>query len=51
MMAQESPAAKCPWWELPTLPYRPQYLQVHYLLAERQPSGGERLLEIRLITG
>lgn len=48
-MAQESPAANSPWWELPEMPLRPQYLQLQYMLREQQPSGPVRMAEMALI--
>ena len=33
------------------MPYRPQYLQVQLLMAERQPTGEARSVELELIKG
>jgi hypothetical protein len=37
-----------PWWEMPKLTYRPQYLQLTYLLQELQPSAATRVADLRL---
>lgn len=37
-----------PWWELPKLPYRPQYLQLKYVMQERQPSQAQRRVQLAL---
>jgi hypothetical protein len=49
-MAQESSAAQSPWWELPSMPRRPQYLQLQLLMREQQPTGAARIAELALIT-
>ncbi len=38
------------WWELPKLAYRPQYLQLTYLLQERQPPVATRIADLLLAT-
>ncbi|MEX2430676.1 MAG: hypothetical protein WD645_02000 [Dehalococcoidia bacterium] len=48
-MAQEFRAASIPWWEMPVLPRRPQYLQVQLMLREQQPSGAARMAELTLL--
>jgi hypothetical protein len=30
------------WWELPKIPYRPQYLELAYRLMETQPTEAMR---------
>ncbi len=39
-----------PWWEMPKLAYRPQYLQLTYLLQELQPSTATRVADLLLAT-
>ncbi len=48
MGEQESTAIEA-WWELPELPYRPQHLQLQYLLEERQPTGPQRTVDLALM--
>ena len=47
-MAQEQTRVEPPWWELPRLPFRPQFLRLRYVLAERQPAAAARRVELAL---
>ena len=47
-MVHEETGVGPPWWELPRLPFRPQFLQLRYALQERQPAAHARRVELEL---